>query len=145
MAKQVNFKPLIELGFSEKLLQSLVFLLLPQVQQDLIAVMQAAFTEKEKEDLYQKGKKYQAGSEEQGKFLIEEYQQKTGKRLEDQAREKLQTYLGMIREVMEKSAQKLALVGEMSQSDVVRLKGLLDQGEFDQVNQFFASFGKRGE
>jgi len=140
MTKQINFRPLIELGFSEELLKSLVFLLLPQIQQDLMVRMEDAFTEKEKRDLYKKGKKYKAGSEEQGKFLIKEYHQKTGQRLEDQALERLQAYLDMIRSVMEKSAQKLALVGEMSQADVVKLKKILDSGKFDQVNKFFDTY-----
>jgi hypothetical protein len=145
MVKQINFRPLIEIGFSEKLLKSLVFLLLPQIQQDLIMEMEEAFTEKEKKDLYKRGKKYQAGSEEQGKFLIGEYRKKTGNKLEDKVIERLQAYLDMVREVMEKSAQKLALVGEMSEADVIKLKGLLEQGDFDQVNRFFDFYQEKGD
>ncbi len=105
--------------------------------------MQDAFTEKEKKDLYKRGKKYKGGSEEQGKFLIEEYYKKTGTKLEDKAVERLQAYLDMIREVIEKSTEKLALVGEMSEADVVKLKKLLDSGKFDEVNKFFDTYQKR--
>ena len=143
MAKQINFRPLIELGFSEKLLKSLVFLFLPQIQQDLMMEMQDAFTEKEKKDLYKRGKKYKAGSEEQGEFLIKEYYKKTGTKLEDKAIERLQAYLDMIRKVIEKSTEKLALVGEMSQADVVKLKKLLDSGKFADVNKFFDNYRKK--
>ncbi|MBU0619339.1 hypothetical protein KKD62_03840 [Patescibacteria group bacterium] len=138
--KTIDFRPLSRVGFSKKLLESLIFLFLPQIQQDLMVKMHQAFTEEEKEDLYARGKKYAVGSEEAGQFLKEEFFKKTGQSLEDQSLERLQQYLDMIRTIMEKSAESLSLVGQMSQADVAKLKQLLDNNQFEKVNQLLAEY-----
>lgn len=140
-----NFKPLLEKGFSEKTLKSLVFLLLPQIQRELMVEIRQAFSPKEREKITKEGraKGFKKSSEEAGKFILEKYKKKTGKKFEDRAIERIQEYLDMIDEVLTRSVESLALVGEMKEEDVVKLKQMLDEKDFLGVNQLLKEFKEK--
>jgi Rps23 Pro-64 3,4-dihydroxylase Tpa1-like proline 4-hydroxylase len=144
--KSIDFRPLLEKGFSEETLKSLIFLLLPQIQKELMVEVMQAFSEEEKKKITKEGqaKRLKKGSEEAGQFILGKYEKKTGKKFENRIIQRLQEYLTMLSEILERSVESLVLVGEMKEEEVVKLKKMLDEKDFLGVNQFLEEFKKNG-